>query len=145
MEDSKKHTDLGILILRIGIGLAFALVYGQPKMWGGPEFWTMLGGAMKNFGITFAPEFWGFVSSLTEFGGGILLVLGLFTRPAAAFMAINMIVAMTTHFKALDPWYKVITPIEMFTVFLALLFLGAGRCSLDYLIFGKRRNKAKPN
>lgn len=134
----KKHHDWGILALRIGIGLAFLLVYGYPKITGGPDLWMKLGSSMSNFGINFAPEFWGFMSALTEFGGAILIILGLFTRPAAFFMAFNMLVAMSTHFKALDPWNKVIHPIELFTVFLALLIMGGGRFSIDYFISRKK-------
>src|SRR5205809_662485 len=102
MEYTKKHHDWGILLLRIGIGLAFALVYGYPKITGGPDFWIKLGSAMGNLGINFAPEFWGFMSALTEFGGGILLILGLLTRPVAFLMAFNMIVAMMQHFTHKD-------------------------------------------
>jgi putative oxidoreductase len=99
----------------------------------------MLGAAMSNLGITFFPTFWGFMSALTEFGGGILILLGLFVRPAAAFMGFNMIVAMTMHLSHLDPWGRVVTPVEMLAVFLGLLFLGAGKYSLDHLI-SKRKH-----
>src|SRR5947199_8222098 len=129
MEYTKKYHNWGILLLRIGIGLAFVLVYGYAKITGGPDFWAKLGGAMGNLGINFAPEFWGFMSALTEFGGGILLVLGLFTRPVAFFMGFNMVVAMTQHFTHKDPWNIVILPIMLFTVFVSLLFLGGGRFS----------------
>ena len=135
---SKKHSDWGILILRIGIGLAFALVYGWPKISGGPDFWVKLGSAMGNLGINFAPAFWGFMSSITEFGGGILLIIGLFTRPVAFFMAFNLLVAMIQHLIHHDPWNIVIHPIELFIVFTALLFFGAGKYSLDYFISGKK-------
>ncbi len=42
------------------------------------------------------PYWLGYVSAFTEFIGGILLVLGLLTRLAAAFVAINMFVAFFT-------------------------------------------------
>lgn len=136
-----KYRDLGLLILRLGIGLGFMLVHGWPKISGGPQLWAKLGGSMSNLGITFAPEFWGFMASFTEFAGGILLILGLFTRPAAFFLAFNMIVALTQHLTNLDPWNKVIYPIEMFSVFAAFIFLGAGKYSIDYLIHKSRKSK----
>lgn len=137
----EKHKDLGLLFLRLGIAAGFIFVHGYPKISGGPEFWTKLGGSMGNLGITFAPTFWGFMSGFAEFGGGILLLLGLFTRPAAAIMAFNMFVALMSHFSRLDPWARAISPIELGSVFIGLIFLGAGKYSIDYLI-KKRKLKS---
>lgn len=131
------HKDIGILLLRLGIGIAFVFVHGEAKIFGGPELWTKIGNAMANYGITVFPAFWGLMAGLSEFVGGILLILGLFVRPAAAFMAFTMITAFSTHLARLDPWSRAITPIEMLSIFLCLIFLGAGKYSLNYLIFKK--------
>jgi putative oxidoreductase len=139
-----KYKDTGIFVLRVMVGISFALVYGRPKIEGGPEFWTMIGSSMSNVGITFAPAFWGFMASLAEFGGGILLILGLFTRPAAAFMAFTMVMAAIVHLKALDPWHNVVNPLNLLAVFIALIFLGAGKYSLDYL-FSRKKNDENLN
>jgi len=132
-----KHKDIGILLLRLTTGIGFVFVHGWGKIFGGAELWIMLGKSMSNLGITFAPGFWGFMASISEFGGGILILLGLFTRPASAFMAFTMIVAVITHLSRLDPWHKVIAPVEMLGIFLCLIFVGAGKYSLDNLIFKK--------
>lgn len=134
----QKYNDAGLLILRVGIGIAFIFTHGWNKIFGGPELWTKIGGSMSNLGITFAPTFWGFMASASEFGGGIMLVLGLFTRTTSAFMAFTMLVAFLQHTSKLDPWSKAIYPMEMFSVFMALLFLGAGKFSLDNLLFRKK-------
>jgi putative oxidoreductase len=134
----RKNSDLGILFLRLGIGLGFILIHGWPKISGGPDFWVKLGGAMGNLGIHFAPVFWGFMSALSEFGGGILITLGLFTRAAAFFMAFNMMVAVSQHLKMLDPWNKIIFPIDLLAVFLCLVFIGAGKYSIDNFLFKKK-------
>ncbi|HMT12471.1 MAG TPA: DoxX family protein [Ignavibacteria bacterium] len=133
-----KHKDAGILFMRIGMGFSFIFVHGWGKIMGGPELWTKIGGSMANMGITFAPTFWGFMASVSEFGGGILILLGLFTRPASAFMAFTMLVAFMQHTSKLDPWNRAIYPMEMFAVFMALLFIGAGKYSLDNLLFRKK-------
>jgi putative oxidoreductase len=116
------------------VGISFFLVHGLPKIIGGPARWEKLGGAMGNIGVGFAPSFWGFMASASEFGGGLLILLGLFTRSASAFMAFTMFVAMMTHLSRMDPWGTVFHPIELLTVFIALLFIGPGKYSLDGLI-----------
>lgn len=133
-----KYSDAGILILRTGIGIAFIMTHGWAKITGGPALWEKIGGAMSNFGITFAPVFWGFMASASEFGGGIMLLLGLFTRTSSAFMAFTMLVAASQHLAKLDPWARVTYPMEMFSVFVALVFIGAGKYSLDNLVFTKK-------
>jgi putative oxidoreductase len=129
-----KYSDAGILILRVGIGIAFIMTHGWGKITGGPALWEKIGGAMANFGITFAPVFWGFMAAISEFGGGIMLLLGLFTRTSSAFMAFTMLVAASQHLVKLDPWARVTYPMEMFSVFMALIFIGAGKYSLDAVI-----------
>ena len=134
-----KYSDAGILFLRIGIGFSFIFVHGWGKIMGGPELWGKIGGSMANMGITFAPVFWGFMASISEFGGGILILFGLFTRPASAFLAFTMLVAFMQHTSKLDPWNRAIYPMEMFAVFMALLFIGAGKYSIDALISKKKQ------
>jgi putative oxidoreductase len=52
--------DLALLILRIGIGTSFVLVYGLGKITGGPGTWANLGQNVALFGVTVWPAFWGF-------------------------------------------------------------------------------------
>ncbi len=133
-----KYSDAGILFIRIGVGLGFIFVHGWGKIMGGPALWEKIGGAMSIYGINFAQTFWGFMASATEFGGGILLILGLFTRPASAFLAFTMLTAFIVHTSKLDPWSKSIYPMELFVVFMGLLFIGAGKYSIDALISKKK-------
>ncbi len=134
----EKNKDIGILLFRIGIGSAYFFVHGWPKIIEGPKLWVKLGAAMNNFGITYFPVFWGFMDSISEFGGGLLIILGLFTRSASSFIAFAMIVAATNHLSKLDPWSRAIYPIEMFSGLLLLIFLGGGKYSLDNYLFKKK-------
>jgi len=122
---------LGLLLLRIGLGIMFVL-HGWPKLAGGPERWAGVGGAMSNYGITFAPTFWGFLAAVSEFGGGILLLLGLFFRPASIFLFFTMLVAATMHLQKGDAFSDYSHAIELAIVFFSLYFTGPGRYSLDY-------------
>ncbi len=122
-----RWADAGWLILRLGIGATFLFVHGGPKLLAGTEKWAWLGGAMGHLGITFAPAFWGFLAALSEGLGGLLLMLGLFVRPAAAFMLVTMLVAALHHHAQGDSF---VYPLELAVVFLALLIGGSGRYAL---------------
>jgi putative oxidoreductase len=124
-----KFREFGLLIIRVGLGVAFML-HGSGKMFH-PEMWAGLGGALSVWGITFAPAFWGFMSSFAEFGGGILMILGFLFRPAMAMMAFNMAVALSFHLSKHDDFGVYSHALELGVVFLGLLFVGPGRLSLD--------------
>ena len=125
-----RYRDLGLLVLRLGLGVMF-VVHGAPKLMGGVEMWTRLGGAMGNLGVTFFPVFWGFMAALAEAGGGVCLILGLALRPASVLMAFTMIVAATHHLKAGDGLAGASHAIELAIVFASLILIGPGRYSLD--------------
>ncbi|MDP2654507.1 MAG: DoxX family protein [Candidatus Omnitrophota bacterium] len=122
--------DLGLLILRVGIGIMF-IHHGYGKLAAGPEMWTKVGGALALFGINFAPQFFGLMAALSEFAGGACLVLGLFARYAAAFMFFTMVVASNMHLAKGDGINGASHAIEMGIVFLSLVLIGAGAYSLD--------------
>ena len=76
------------------------------------------------------PRWLGYVSVLTEFLGGLLLVFGLLTRFAAFMIAINMLVALITvnlH-KGYGGSEYTLALIAMATL---LVLTGAGTLSLD--------------
>lgn len=87
------------------------------------------------------PAFQAFMASYIEFAGGILLVVGLFTRPVA-FAVIVQFVIITFVFHAEDP-FKVQEKAFLFLLLGTYLFLiGPGRWSVDARLFdqGAQRN-----
>jgi putative oxidoreductase len=126
----ERFRDFGLLVMRLMVGTSFIL-HGYPKMFGGPERWAGLGKAMQTMGISFYPEIWGFAAAFAEFGGGILLILGLFTRPAAVLMCSTMIVATVMHLRQGDGMQGASHAFELASVFFALIFLGPGKLSFD--------------
>jgi putative oxidoreductase len=131
-----KYRDLGLLLLRVGIGIMF-MYHGFPKITAGQELWTNLGGVLSDMGIGFAPTFFGFMAALSEFGGGLLLVLGLFTRPASIFLSITMVVAALMHLLGGDPFGDASHAIESAVVFISLFLIGPGKYSSDEILFQK--------
>ena len=80
------YNDLGLFLIRIGIGLSMMIFHGYPKIKGGPELWTNLGSDMSVVGINFLPVFWGFMAGFSEFFCSILLIIGILFRPAAFYL-----------------------------------------------------------
>jgi putative oxidoreductase len=125
MLSPEAQKDLGLLILRVGVGLSF-IAHGWPKLIGGPERWAKLGSALRHLGVDFAPEVFGFLAMAAELGGGACLVLGLLFRPATAMMAFTMLVASIKHVAEGDGFGRASHAIELCVVFVALLLIGPG-------------------
>lgn len=91
MYDTKPFLlNLALLIARITVG-SLLFYAGGAKLFGWMGFGlqqTLEGYAKSGFS---AP--WAYMSIFSEFIGGALLIPGLFTRPAAFFVIINMTVA----------------------------------------------------
>jgi putative oxidoreductase len=126
------NRDVGLLLIRLGIGCSMLVFHGWGKLTGGTELWTMVGGNMSNLGITFAPAFWGFMAAFAEAVCSALLILGLFFRPAAALLAFTMLVAITRHLNIPEGepgagWKGASHALELFSVYVGLVAAGAGR------------------
>lgn len=127
-----KYSDVGQFILRVGLGLMFVFVHGWPKLSGGPERWTAVGGSMSHLGIHFAPTFWGFMAGAFEFVGGVLLVLGLYVRQACLMILVVLIVATVSVLSRGGGLRGGnVQPIEVGIAIVGLLFLGAGKYAID--------------
>lgn len=135
--DNAKTRNLGLLILRAGVGILF-FVFGWQKIAGGEQVWNGVGGAMQFVGISAWPVFWGLMATLAEFAGGLLLAVGLFTRPAAAFLAFTMIMATilkgATGTGIID-WYA---PFTMLLIMIFFVMNGGGVYSIDSVIRSKK-------
>jgi len=107
-----------------GLGMAY---HGYGKVFGGNMHKMAEGVAAMGFP---APEFFAWAAALSEFAGGILLALGLFTRPAALFILITMGVAAFIKHGA-DPFQKKELALAYFVAAGALALMGAGKYAFD--------------
>lgn len=132
----ERYRDVGLWFLRLGTGLYIAFGHGWGKISGGPETWSQIGDAMELFGIGFVPVFWGFMSAVAEFIGGLCVAAGFLFRPALVLLVINLAVAATMHVTTGQgsPERALIYGI----VFLSLLFIGPGPYSLDIRLKSRR-------
>ena len=131
---------IGLLILRLGFASLLLGFHG----------WTRLGRAI---GYVFSGQSWTFVDLVERLGfpmpavfavlsasaesvGAVLVAVGLFTRGAAALIAINMAVALFNEASKGDP-------LELPALYLlgavAILLLGPGPWSVDSVLRRTRR------
>ena len=127
--------DFGLLVLRVAFGTYIAL-HGWGKIYSDGNFGIMpqLVEGVSAMGFP-APTAFAWMAALTEFVGGILVVLGLLTRPAALALVFNMCVAaFVAHGD--DPWYapgarSKENALLYLAPFVLLLLVGAGRFAVD--------------
>jgi putative oxidoreductase len=80
-----------------------------------------------------------YLGKASELVGGILLLAGLFTRPACLLLMGTF--AYITFFVAKGRIWYTDQPPFMFVLFALLFFFaGAGKWSIDYYLFGKKTN-----
>lgn len=128
--NGKTVCDFGLLLLRVGIG-TMSMYHGFPKLLAGPQVWGGVGQAMGVLGITFAPQFWGFMAAFAEFFGGIALISGFLMRPFCALLAFTMSVASLMHLNKGDGLQIASHAVELGVLYLSLIFIGPGAYSVD--------------
>jgi putative oxidoreductase len=123
--DKKLHSpDLGLLILRLGLG-SMMLTHGWPKVQkilAGD--WTFA----NPIGVGEAPSL--LLAALAEFGCSLLVLVGFRVRLAVLPILFTMLVAaIIVH--ANDPWARKELPLLYASGYATLLLLGGGRYSVD--------------
>jgi putative oxidoreductase len=129
-------SDYAEPILRIALG-AILIPHGMQKLFGAFGGLGFAGNAALFDRIGYTPGvFWGTLVGCTELIGGILLVLGLFTRFAAAAVLIFMLVAMKFTSAKGFFWAGGGMEYSLLIGICALFFVirGGGRCSLDHMM-----------
>jgi putative oxidoreductase len=126
---SSRPLDTGLAILRIAVGLNFALIHGLPKLFGGPDLWYEIGMMPGDMGTRIAPASFGFIAAVMESVGGTLLAMGYHTRITASILISVPLVATLTllHLESGDWHYPALTAMTL----LALAFTGPGHYSKD--------------
>ena len=134
---------LGLLVLRVALGLIF-LTHGYPKL---TRSAMAIQGMFVQHGL---PAQLVYVAGVLETFGGVLLILGLFARPAALLLAIEMGVAIVKVHSGhgIMALHEYEFPLALGTSCLALATVGAGALSADHLLFGSgsstRSRPARP-
>jgi putative oxidoreductase len=125
---------LALLIMRLSLGIIM-IAAGYHKVFGGLHHHAEL---VAGLGL---PAWLGYVSAFTEFLGGLLMIAGLFTRPAAFAICIDLCVAIGKvhwHNGLLGspdhPGYNF--PLAVAALAFGMIFYGGGPISLDHVLRG---------
>jgi putative oxidoreductase len=125
--------DLGLLVLRLGLGLPMLLLHGWVKV---QKFETMFNTFPDPLGLGSRASY--LLATGGEFLGSALLILGLCTRAAAVWLAIIMGVAFfMAHGGALSGPRSGELALIFGVGFVTLLVAGGGRFSLDRSLGGR--------
>ena len=126
----KEYNDAGKLLLRITLG-GLMLFHGIAKLNGGVDG---IAGMLAGQGL---PGALAYLVYLGELVAPLLVVIGLWTRPAALIVAGNMVVALvlvhSTHFLNISNSGGWQLELQFFFLLnaITIALIGAGRYSLD--------------
>jgi putative oxidoreductase len=136
-EESSTMSDIGLLILRLGVGGLLA-GHGSQKLFGWFSGPGLKGTAawLESMGLTPGTT-WATVASASEFGGGVLTTLG-FLHPLGPLGSMGAMIMATVK----AHWGKPIwvtqggaeLPVTNIVAALALTLTGPGRFSLDNVL-----------
>jgi putative oxidoreductase len=129
--------DVGLLVVRVVVGLLMA-AHGAQKLfgWFGGYGLAGTGGSFESLGFRPGRLFAG-AAGLGEFGGGLLLALGLLGPfGPAVLLSVMIVAAVTVHWR--NGLFAVSNGIELTlvygTVAVAIALTGFGGLSLDHLL-----------
>ncbi len=139
------HAGWGATALRVPVGVILA-AHGAQKLFGWFGGYGLEGTGQWMASVGFEPGYlMALLAGSAEFFGGIALILGVLTRPAAAVAAFTMAMAMTVHLG--NGLFISNNGYEFALVLLAasvsLIFQGGGAVSIDKTIaalLGKPRH-----
>ena len=131
------NAGFAALVLRVPVGIILT-AHGAQKLfgWFGGYGLEGTGGWMDSIGLS-PGIVMAFLAGAAEFFGGIALVLGLLTRPAAFALSIAMLVAIfAVHFQnglfMSNNGYEF--GLALLAASVSLLFSGAGKASVDSML-----------
>ena len=125
---------LAVLILRLFLGFAF-MMHGSQKLLGafGGGGIASVAGMLSKLGVE-PSHIWAWVLSITEFVGGVCVLLGILTRFWAAGLVIDMAIAIAkvhipNGFFASQHGFEL--PLAFGVMALVILLTGPGSLSVD--------------
>ena len=128
VDSASNAIHIALLIARVGTAVLM-LTHGLPKLG------MLLSGEPVQFADPFGlgPTVSLALTTFAEVICSLFILVGLATRLAVIPLIINMLTALI-HVHAADPFSKMELPLFFLIIFIALLFAGSGKYSVDYLL-----------
>ncbi|MEX0326622.1 MAG: DoxX family protein [Puniceicoccaceae bacterium] len=130
-----RHPDMGLVIIRLGVGIVLAIA-GYNKFMGGEATLHAVGANIKYFGLdvgtnNISTMFFGVLAAGVELAGGVFIIAGILFRTSAFFLIMTMLVATLMMIDTSGgDLTKFGYPMVVGMVLLGLLFTGPGKISL---------------
>lgn len=122
---------LALLLMRLALG-AIMVAHGYHKVFGGLHHHAQM---VAGLGL---PAWLGYVSAFVELLGGLLILVGFFTRAAAFALCVELVVAIWKvhlHNGLVGPTGFEF-PLAVATLAFALIFFGGGPIAIDHVLRG---------
>jgi putative oxidoreductase len=135
LEECLRYLDrlqpLALVVIRLALG-AVMLAHGYQNTFRHLHDHVRM---VAGLGI---PAWLGYVSAYTELLGGVLILVGFLTRPAALAICIDLLVAIwKVHRRnGLTGEHGYEFPLALVALAFALIFFGAGPISIDHVVYG---------
>lgn len=137
---TQSNAGFGALALRVPVGIIF-MAHGAQKLFGWFGGYGLEGTGQWMASIGLGPGvLMAFLAGSAEFFGGLFILFGLLTRPAAASLAVTMLVAIfAVHFEnglfMSNNGYEF--GLALLAASVSLAFSGAGKAAIDETIAKK--------
>lgn len=132
---------LALLVMRLALGIIM-LTHGSHKVFGGLHHHAQM---VASLGL---PAWLGYISAFTEFLGGLLILVGLFTRAAAVAVFVDLFVAIWKvhlHNGLIGspdrPGYEF--ALAAAALAFGLAFFGGGPIAIDHVLRGGGRGASQ--
>lgn len=129
----ENSVNLGLFVLRLGVGVNMVLLHGLDKM---RHFSERAASFPEHLGMGHRHSL--MLAVAAEFVGGILVTLGLAGRLAALLLAFSLGLTLFAGEAGL-PWRQREATVLYLTATLAILMLGCGRWALDTVVWKRFR------
>lgn len=137
LSDKVLFPETSYFLLRFCTGIMMCYYHGWSKLLSDTSRWEGLGNALTQWiGLDVLKVPLGFMAAFSESIGGLLIAIGLLTRPAAFLLGITMMVASSKKISEVGIDGSEL-PLLFLMLSIVILFKGSGKYSLDRTLFKK--------